>query len=247
MKYITSRHNPEIKNIVALHTRKGRRTAHAFLAEGIRTCLTLLNSYKLIACYVTESMQKDILEHIPEHTCTIVSDEVMHKISQAQTPSGIVCVFELPKNQTLTSLDSSVILYEMTDPGNVGTLIRTAAALGIAQVICVGGVDAWNHKTIQASAGTIGNVAVIETTWNDILQIKGSASITALVVSDGVSPERLTFPTTFIIGSEAHGIPQNVIDACDQLCTLSMPGGTESLNAAIAGSIALYTARSFPR
>ena len=96
---------------------------------------------------------------------------------------------------------------------------------------------------VHASAGTIGNVIIIDTDWKTVIEQKKDHALCALVVKDGNSPQELDFAhTVLVIGNEARGLPQDIIASCDTRCTLPMPGNTESLNAAVAGSIALYCA-----
>jgi len=243
MKYISSRTNQLVKDVVSLHTRKGRTELKQFIAQGLRTCETLVKQYALVTCYVTDAISVQDIPFIPTHKIIDVTDEVMEKMSTAESPSGILCVFEIPQNPALTNLESSVILHGISDPGNMGTLIRTAAALGIKQVICIETADVWNPKVVQASVGTIGYVSIIETDWATVQQHKKDHMLCALVVKDGTSPKEVDFSrTTLVIGNEARGLPEDIIAACDMRCTLPMPGNTESLNAAVAGSIALYCA-----
>lgn len=243
MKYITSRTNPLVKQVVDLHSRKGRAEHKQFIAEGIRTCETLIKSCTLINCYVTDAISTQDLPFIPVNKIIDVTDEVMEKMSTAESPSGILCVFELPQTPALNSLNQSVILHGISDPGNMGTLIRTTAALGIKQVVCIDTVDAWSPKVVQASVGTIGNVIIIDTDWETVIAQKNDIALCALVVKEGKSPQALDFTrSVLVIGNEARGLPDDIIASCDERCTLPMPGNTESLNAAVAGSIALYCA-----
>jgi len=241
MKYISSRTNPLVKEVVSLHTRKGRTELKQFIAEGLRTCETLIKTCTLVTCYVTDAISVQDIPFIPNHKIIDVTDEVMQKMSTTESPSGILCVFEIPAQQPLTDLERSVIVHGISDPGNMGTLIRTAAALGLKKIICIDTVDTWNSKVIHASAGTLGNVSIIDTEWKIVMQHKKDKSLCALVVKDGTSPQELDVDkTVLVIGNEARGLPDDIIAACDQRCTLPMPGNTESLNAAVAGSIALY-------
>jgi TrmH family RNA methyltransferase len=243
MKYITSRTNPVVKQVTSLHARKGRTEHQMFIAEGLRTCETLIKTCTLVTCYVTDAMVKTVTSFIAAHHIIGVTDEVMEKMSTAEAPSGILCVFELPTPKPLANLKSSVILHGIADPGNMGTLIRTVAALGLQQVICVDAADSWNPKVVHASVGTIGNVAIYHTDWATIEKCKKKSSLCALVVKGGKAPIELDFKqTVLVIGNEARGLPAEIIAACDEQCTLPMPGKTESLNAAVAGSVALYSA-----
>jgi len=242
MKIITSRTNPEIKSVHELHQAKHRKTQQKFIAEGIRTCTTLQESgITLETIYVTEPLVQHAHIIAPKENVIVVSTSVMEKISTTTTPSGMLGVFEIPKLPTPAQLTSGIVLTHISNPGNMGTLIRSAAAMNANSVVIIEGVDPWSPKVIQASAGTIGYITIFQWSWENLLKHKESLNLIALVVKGGKQPHEVSFTNSLlVIGSEAHGIPSDWINDCDIQLTLPMPGKTESLNAAVAGSIALY-------
>jgi TrmH family RNA methyltransferase len=169
----------------------------------------------------------------------------MQKISSASTPSGILAIFKFPDLPSL-SLDHNnppLVLANIQDPGNLGTLLRSAAAFNKKNIILINGVDVWNPKVIQASAGTLALINIYQYTWPEVLILKKHFKLGALVIKEGKRPEEINYSKTIlIIGNEAHGLPQEWQNECDIKITLPMPGGTESLNAAVTGSIMLYLA-----
>ena len=248
MKTITSVHNPEIKSIAQLIDAKYRYKQKQFIAEGVRTCATLINAgAHLQVLYVTAPITQKAEELVsPEHI-TEVSEQVLKKISTTSSPSGMVGVFSLPKESSFEQFSSGIVLVDVQDPGNAGALIRTCAAMEKKTVIFIGGVDPWHPKVIQASAGTIALVNIFQMTWHDVIAHKKNVSLCALVVQGGKKAEELKLSQSLlIIGNEAHGLPETVVAQCEQKLTLAMPGKTESLNAAVAGSIALYLAWHTP-
>ena len=244
MKTITSRTNPEVKKVTSLHQAKYRTQHNQFIAEGVRVCSTLVDAgHQPHAVYATENMLEKARTFVNENILVLVSDHVMEKISTAATPSGILCVFSIPQAPAPEQLNSGIVLVQIADPGNIGTLIRTAAAMNTQSVVIVEGVDPWSPKVVQASAGTIGYVNVFQLTWDQLITHKKDLKLYALVISGGKDPKKLAFKNALlVVGSEAHGIPPQWINDCDEKITLSMPGKIESLNAAVAGSIALYVA-----
>ena len=242
---ISSVQNETIKQIVQLHSAKGRTQHRQFIAQGLRVCTTLAQSnIKLVHTYATKEMLADA-QSIASHTpITLVTDAVMRKISTSTTPAGIICIFDIPSIPAWDMLITpGLVLVGLSDPGNIGTLIRTAAALAIKTIILIETADVWNPKVIQASAGTIGMVNIVTCTWQELIAHTRNKkiSLSALVVRDGKKPQDIKNKNTLlVVGSEAHGLTAEQQADCDQLITLPMPGGTESLNAAIAGSIALY-------
>ncbi len=245
MQAITSRANPLIQKIVTLHKSSERKKRGLCIAEGLRTCSTLNQNLKLVHLFITEQNQTIANEQF-DHTKSIpVTDHVMEKLSTTKTPSGFLGVFEIPKTPDPSTLTPGLVCAQITDPGNMGTLIRTSAALGITSVVIVEGCDPWNPKVISASAGTIGMVSLFEWSWDELVKQSQNkkSPLCALTVSGGAAPEvSLLAKSLLVVGNEAHGLPQEWEQMCTSRVTLSMPGKTESLNAAVAGSIALYMA-----
>lgn len=241
MKYISSRNNPEIKQVAALHSSKERYARGKCIAEGIRTIETMIDGgIKPFAVYCTQAWVSHSVSKFPEPILTEVTDEVMEKISSSTTPSGILAVFPLSK-KPIQDLSAGIVLATLADPGNMGTLIRTCAAMGKKTVCCIGGVDPWNPKVIQASAGTIAFVNILQGTWAELIHHLNTLSLYALVIKNGQELKTVEKEDALIvIGNEAHGIPSAWLAECDKHYTLAMPGNIESLNAAVAGSIAMY-------
>lgn len=243
MKTIVSRQNTEIKAVDRLKNAKDRREQKRFIAEGLRTIETLMTKYKPIQVYATEHFYATHAMPISKDRLTLVPDAVMEKISTTSTPAGIAAVFALPENPT-KPLSAGLVLARITNPGNMGTLIRTAAAMGKKTVVVVEGTDIWSPKVVQATAGALALVDIYELSWQELITQKGTVPLCALVVKGGTVPEQLKLQQALIVvGNEAEGLPDEWTNACELKCTLNMPGNTESLNAAIAGSIVLYLAR----
>lgn len=253
MKEINSRQNQEIKLVAELKLQKERQIQQKFVAEGLRTCQALLSSNILPEkIYCTDKMvenAQDLVKNTkiwaksPISEIIIVSDTVMDKISSAATPSCILCVFNTPKNPSIDTLSSGIVLAGVSDPGNMGTLIRTCAAMGFKTIVLVDCTDVYSPKVIQSSAGEICKVNIFNFTWQELLNAKKHLKLIALVISDGKNPDQINFKDSLmVIGSEAHGIPEQWVRDCEEKLTLPMPGKTESLNASVAGSIAMYIA-----
>jgi len=241
MKHITSFDNPLIKKIIALASPKGRSAYGLFIAEGLRTCQTLAKSpLALNNFFVTPETYTQAQEFVSEQKLIIVSEKIMHKIAATKTPSGFLGVFSIPQHKAPGHLAPGLVLYNISDPGNMGTLIRSAVAFDRPQMILVSGADPWSPKVIQASAGTIGYALIIELDWNTLKKHSKRPLLCAMVAHNGKKSEKISSQDLIVVGGEAHGIPPEVATTCDRHVTLPMPGPAESLNAAVAGSIALY-------
>lgn len=244
---ITSRNNSFIKFLHSLHERKAREACGKFLAEGTRTCSALLaSSIKCERLIVTDALFAQAQSMVPLESILLVDDEVISKASPATTPSGMVGLFQMPEQLPLAKLSSGLVLAEVSDPGNMGTLIRSAVAFAAQSVVLVGGTDPWNFKTVQASAGALGNIPLFRLSWEEFVEHARATQcdLSALVVRGGEDPRKVLYSDKhfFVVGGEANGIPREWADQCNRQVTLSMPGDTESLNAAIAGSLALALA-----
>lgn len=243
MKEITSAHNPLIKYLKKLHQTKFRKTSGHCLVEGLRACEEFLRSpHALEQFFVTAALYQQTLELVQEAKVTLVPESLMKEISQATTPSGIVGLFALAE-QPKRPLTAGLVLAQIQDPGNMGTLIRTAAACKVPAIVIVEGCDPWSHKVVQSSAGTIAHAPLHILSWNELIQNKGTLPLAACVVSDGSDARKEPLKDVLlVIGNEANGLPEKWEQQCEKRITLPMPGGTESLNAAVAGSILLYMA-----
>lgn len=241
MKTLTSTSNETVKHLVKLQKKSYRQEHQQFIAQGLRTCTTFIEQkYELVAAYLTEDSFTQYPSLFDQKNITLVSLAVMNKISTATNPSGILAVFKIPQQQ-ITPTSNAIILYNIQDPGNLGTLIRTAAAMNINTVYLIRGVDPYSPKVIQSTTGTIAYVTIVQTDWETFTKQHKQFHTCGLVVTNGQPPEKLNIAQSIlIIGNEAQGLPQNIIDACSEKMTIPMPGNTESLNAAVAGSIAMY-------
>ena len=242
MATLASPDNPLIKRLARLTESRHRREEGLFLVEGRRAISGFLEAGWTPAHLL---VRDDEIAPPGWPEPTTVSARVMDKLSQSVTAPGFLAAFALRPPDPLDPALGGLVLAEVSDPGNLGTLVRTAAAIGVAQVVALGGADPWSHKAVQASAGALSRVQVHEPPpAGGLAQLAATATgvpLCALVAQGGIDPERLTpGPRWLVVGGEAHGIRDDWLPACGERATLPMPGGTESLNAAIAGAIACY-------
>jgi RNA methyltransferase, TrmH family len=172
-----------------------------------------------------------------EDGMTLVDDRALERLAGTKSPRGPVAVVEIPKEGFDRTRDL-LVSVGVSDPGNVGTMIRTAAAFGWGYAYMAGSADPWAPKTIRAGAGgqfqtsvaRIGSLAEVSE-WTTV----------ATVVRDGDPLSAITpRPVALLIGEEAQGLPPRVIESAEHLITIPTTGPTESLNAAVAAGIAIY-------
>lgn len=229
--------NPLVKELARLHDPSGRRAAGAFLVEGRRAIAGLLAAgWTPLRLCIRE--QEEIPAEWP--AAVILGERAAKRASAASTPSGYLASFALPDPGPLDPAAGGLILAGVADPGNLGTLLRTAAAFAVGQVACLGGADPFGGKAVQASAGAIAAVRLFRPQAWEVFA--GGAPLTALVPRGGQAPGAMAAGRRWlVVGGEADGIPPAGLAACAERLSLPMPGGAvESLNAAVAGAIALW-------
>lgn len=233
---ITSTHNPLVRDVVTLHRSRHRRAAGRILLEGPNVVGGALDAGIRPELLLTTDPDQWVgaAERVEA-----VSDDVLARVSTTVTPQDPVAVAVRPAPAG-GEREVRLICWQVSDPGNLGTLVRTAAAFGADVVVGgEGAVDPWSPKVLRAGAGAHFRTAVVEV--DRFADAAGSRPTAALVVEGGVDPAELPAGSlAIVVGSEAHGLPDEVVDACDHRVTIPMPGGTESLNAAMAGAVALY-------
>ena len=179
---------------------------------------------------------------------TLVGERVMRMLSDSSSPQGVVAVAQAPDAalDDLTASDLSLILAGVRDPGNAGTLVRSAAAAGAGAVVFTeGSVDPLNPKTVRACAGALFLVPVVrEADVGEAISVARNAGVQVLGADVRADPDPdsfdLTKPTAFVLGNEAWGFEPGLEDLLDGAVSIPMPGRTESLNVGIAGSILLF-------
>jgi TrmH family RNA methyltransferase len=241
MNTIVSSENPLVKRLRRLHDARFRREDRSFLVEGERAIGAFL-----ARGWVAQDL---LLRHdlvLPDGwdpaAVVRVGATVSGRLSQASSPSGFLARFAIPADEAPDPAAGGLVLHGIGDPGNLGTLIRCAAAFAVPQVLLVGGADPYAHKVVQATAGALAAVRLHRAEAAAGLgSLAGGAPCCALVVRGGAHPASFApGPRWLVVGSEAHGLDEAALATCSERLTLPMPGGTESLNAAMAGAIACY-------
>lgn len=174
---------------------------------------------------------------------------VLEKVADAKTPQPVLAVvrFEVVDIHRLTVDGLTLVVHEMRDPGNAGTIIRSADAAGVSAVVFTGqSVDPFNPKTLRATAGSIFRIPVAVGSLNEALDhfVKGGARTFATVVRDGTSHRMIDFTgaTAVVIGNEAEGLDVAAVALCQHAITIHMTGQSESLNAGVAASLIAFEA-----
>ena len=250
---LSSTRSPRVQALRELHDRAGRRAAGRFLVEGPHAVEQALARGLVRELWVRDDLTVETSWPVD----VIASAPVIKAVSQTQHPQGIVAVCDIPRvdvKQVLERPGSILICDQLADPGNVGTLIRTAAAVGAAGVILTpGSVDPCNDKVVRSAAGTWFDVPIVDGVPDAEIDRMLKADGRMLIALDAQAPDDLyamvqagAIPgdAAWIIGSEAHGLRGAFTP--DHVVHIPMVAGVESLNAAVAGSLCLYAHRHAP-
>lgn len=209
---------------------------------------------EIVKAYISEELfEKGTLqESLKQIPCEVLKNEVFNYASDTKTPQGILCVMK-QKHYTLEQLTAGncpllLVLENVQDPGNLGTMMRTAEGAGVSGVLLSRGcVDMYNPKTIRSTMGSIYRVPFLYT--DDLpadmekLHAKGIRTYAAHLKGKGYYDEEVyTGPTAFLIGNEGNGLSEELSEMAKQYIRIPMEGQLESLNAAVAAAILMYEA-----
>ncbi|WP_197377598.1 TrmH family RNA methyltransferase [Mycolicibacterium baixiangningiae] len=235
---------------VKLHRHVGRVRAARFLAEGPNLIEAALRRGVVSEVFATENAAQRFAALLGDTDVHLVTERAAKALSDTVTPVGIVAVCEMPEvsiDEVLAKTPRLVaVAVETSEPGNAGTLIRLADAMGADAVILAGNsVDPYNGKCLRASAGSIFGVPVVEAPDTAALigALRGAGLTVLATTLDGevsLDDAALNAPTAWLFGAEAHGLAPEVAALADARVTIPMAGSAESLNVAAAAAICLY-------
>lgn len=263
---ITSRQNPLLTRITSLAERKYRRREGLFRFDGQKLFVEALQAQlPLVAVLLRESQQSQILAladgfSLPaECRCAILPDDLFDRISEEKSPDGVICVAKsldkihkiitIDKRETLPALLSpgrTLVLESVRDPGNLGTVIRTATAFGIGNLLLSADcADLYHPRTIRAAMGTLfhRNILVVQDLACALQQLSCRGKVYAAALdANAVQLGKVSFGTqdTVVVGNEGHGLSPETLSQCTHTLYIPMEAGVESLNAGVAASVLLW-------
>jgi RNA methyltransferase, TrmH family len=225
---------------------EGPNLLHEALRAGLRIHCVFVSAEELA------SEQENTLP--PGTEILLLPEDLLRSVLTTETPQPVAALVDPPDwtwaqvlGMTQSAAPLIVLLAGLQDPGNLGTILRSAEAFGANGVICLPGtVSAWNPKAVRASAGSVFRVPVISATPESAFSHLRAAGIEALVATATAAPSadrvRLAHATAFLIGNEGNGVPDEIAALADGAIRVPCPGPVESLNAAVAASVLLYEA-----
>lgn len=254
IRIVQSRQNSRVKELRSAHKKGSKNESGLIAIEGFHLLEEALRSNLRVATIFLRSGDHFLLEQLPLSSETEILElpaDIFASAVSTESPQGIAALVEPPDFDVDDALASAnpllAVAVNLQDPGNFGTLVRSAEAFGAAGVLAVRpSASIWNPKSLRASSGSAFRLPVIYDNlplFMNELQSRGIQRLAATV--DGGTPAQqldLTKPVALLIGNEGSGLPPEIVKACDARITIPCPGPVESLNAAIAASILLYEA-----
>ena len=235
ISYIDSRTNKKVVHASKLKDKKSIKEFHEFLIEGNKSLELALEADLVKEVFTLKEL--DIPENIPQY---IVSEEIIDKISFSQNPEGVVAVVQTLQEKAPSKMNKVVYLDNIQDPGNMGTIIRTALALNYdAIILSENCVSIYNPKVVSATKGAMFLIPILN---GDITKYKKDHTvITSTLNEKSISLDELKKPESFILvlGNEAHGVGERIINNSDIFVKIPI-ANIDSLNVAVAGAILMY-------
>ncbi len=248
---IESSQNKLIKEIKALAEKKKRDEEGLFIADGLRFVSEIPDRTNIIKMIFSESFanKNDISSYRKRAECFIISDRLFSSLSDTKNPQGIMAVCEKMSydiNKVIKKGGFYILAEEMNDPGNLGTVIRTAHAGGAdGLILSKGSVDLYNPKVLRSTMGSIFRIPVIQNAdLENVSELmkKSGIKIYAAHLKGKKLPYDLDLKKgcAFMLGNEARGLSDKAAGMCDELVKIPMPGKAESLNASVAAAVLIY-------
>lgn len=242
MEIISSPQNSLVKYLVKLRTNHDfRKETGSVVLEGSTLIKEVCRDHKPVRLWASHpELIPQELKHAPYQLAT---DEVIKKIAGTLHPEGIIAEVKLPPPAPLKGLKKLLILDKISDPGNLGTLLRTALAFAWDAVFLIkGGCDPFNDKTLRASKGALFRLPYREGSWKEALELMSKFHLTpyaADITGKPIGTIDRQSPIAIILGNESQGISDEIRALCTCV-TIPMKGAMESLNVAVAGGIIMH-------
>lgn len=242
-QWITSRKNSLLQQVrKLLSSRSARTEAGLFVADGTKLLAEAVAWYPgLETVILSENVQADLPEHIQ---LVRVPEEIMAYISPMQSPQGALFLCRMPEKTPFVPTAGMLLLDGIQDPGNLGTILRTADAFRIPVALLEGCADPFNHKVVRSSMGAVFRTPVVQTTWQEAKNCCDSAgvdiAVTALSEKAMDIRQAKIKRMAVVIGSEGQGVRPEIISQARHQLIIPMNPHCESLNAAVAATVVMW-------
>lgn len=257
VEQITSATNPKIKYVANLQQKKFRDKERVFILEGLRNAEMAIESEAVIKmCFCTSDIlaQERAKSAVAKLACPIfeVGEHLYSKMSDTKSPQGLMLIVEQNAQDlgVILAKSTCLVLDRLQDPGNLGTIIRTADAMGIGGIVCLKGTaDIFAPKVVRSAMGSIFNlplaIRVSEQEFLSCAREKGFALYATALDKSAKPLWNVEFKghCALVLGNEANGVSPNLLDNCSEKIYIPMQGQAESLNVATASAMVMYEYR----
>ncbi len=265
---ITSRSNPTVKWLCTLAQKKGREESRCFITDGVKLMQEAFSAALPVThVIVEEEMQGSVLDKLSAYTedekyrdteIITVSKGVFEKISTEKAPQGVICVIKyldffyniniIYNDEFLSKTNErAIILYDVRDPSNLGSVIRSSVAFGTEHIILLGScADVYNPKTVRSAMGSLFRVKITSASDSSAairaIRKSGRRVLAAELNERALSVDEIALKASDVvmIGNEGHGIPEDISVLCDGSVYIPISSRTESLNASVAAAIFMW-------
>ena len=253
---ISSKDNETIKKLKKLKDKKYRDQENCYIIEGIKLIKEAIQEnakIKLIIicddCKQENNIEEDIKYEIAKYECIYVTEKIFLSITNVINPQGMLAIIEKKKQDSEINYEDDLflILDDIQDPGNMGTILRTADSLNLKQIImskeCA---DIYNPKVVRSTMGAIFRIKIIQSD-NLVKTLKEMKKHKIKIITTSLQTNKKIYDieynkTAIVIGNEANGVSKEILEIADEKVKIPMPGKTESLNASVATAVILYEA-----
>ena len=243
MEIITSTQNQFVKQVRSLRDKKFRKQSGLFVVEGGNIFKDMPDGLSVEYILATEERLDEVQKLIfSTRVCVyVVSESVMKSLSDTVTPYGLIAVLKTPQVEFSMPKGNALLLDGVSDPGNMGTIIRTAAARGFEDIYLLDCVDVYSPKVVRATLGGLFKVRLCEVDESEAIDLLDNLNSAVLDFGgEDLTKAEINSPILIVTGSEAHGVRDSVLAHSKRILTLPMTNGIESLNAAVATAVAMY-------
>jgi len=240
---ITARKNPLLQQVrKLLSSRKERESTGLFVADGTKLLAEAVKWWPgLHTVILSDGVEADVPDCVRVVT---VPKDVMESISPMQTPQGALFICRLPEKKAFAPIPGMLLLDGIQDPGNLGTILRTADALQIPVALLEGCADPYSHKVVRASMGAVFRTPPVQTTWEQAKQACAERGIPVAVTALSERAEDIRTAKlgtmAVVIGSEGQGVRREILESAQGELIIPMNPNCESLNAAVAAAIVMW-------
>lgn len=248
---ISSRQNNLVKELKRLaDNKRARLETGLVLSEGDHLLCTMLDAgvrptlIALAARIADNSSMQHLLQRCVSARCVVIDDAIFDQIAPSESPAGLLALSPLQASKSKPDeAADTLVLESVQDPGNVGSLIRTAVAAGVRQIVLSAGcADVWSPRCLRAAQGAqwLADIYTDQSVSEFLASYRGDVAATVLEGGENLYAQSLKQPVAWLFGNEGQGLSQGLADSANRRVTIPMPGAMESLNVNAAAAICLF-------